>query len=258
MQIELTGCTGAGKSTLADGICRVCKKQGIDLQTSRDFVLGQIRLNWVKNHLARTLLLDLYSLFTCLVTCKKYFRFYIFTFQTIFRLPVAWPEKLNLARNVLKKIGVYEIIRRRSSCQQLVLADEGTVHTAHNLFIHTSAQVDDSYLSTFAKLVPLPDMVIYVAQSESVLIKRAMERGHKRIPNSTLTNTVIFITRAINVFEKVLHELVIEKRLFVAESKKIIVITQNQHHDPLIGPALEIVSAGIDSIISNDLAQARI
>jgi hypothetical protein len=65
-QIELFGCTQAGKSTLASNIIRAGQEHGIAVLLSDDFVLQQARLNWIKSSLPRTLLLDLFSLSACL------------------------------------------------------------------------------------------------------------------------------------------------------------------------------------------------
>jgi hypothetical protein len=133
----------------------------------------------------------------------------------IWRLPrsVTWFEKLNLTRNVLKKIGVYEIVRRFSSERQLVLIDEGTLQIAHNLFVHVSVTLNVADLYTFARLVPLPDLAIHVRQSEAVLIERTLKRGHKRIPNRSRGQVERFIRRAVNTFDELIQRLVREGRM---------------------------------------------
>src|SRR5712692_4203049 len=140
MQIELMGCTGAGKSTLARSVLQTFRAHGIDAWLGDEFVLKQVGLNWVRSGLARTLLVDLCSFFACLFTWRSNHEFYVFSVLIILWLPgsVAWPEKLNLVRNVLKKVGIYEIIRRRISDREVVLVDEGTLQAAHNLFVHVS------------------------------------------------------------------------------------------------------------------------
>jgi deoxyadenosine/deoxycytidine kinase len=269
MQIELTGCTSAGKSTLASLIRQVCQERGTDVLASSDFVLEHFRAGWVKSRVLRTLLLDLFSLSVCLATWRRNFEFYIFAIRTISRLPVAPFEKLNLARNVLKKIGIYEIIRGRSSdqsdeihtgpiattshpttsaaSQPIVLVDEGTLHAAHNLFVHISAEAKACDLETFIRLVPLPDVVVYVTQSESVLIDRTMRRGHKRIPEHSPDKTQIFIQRGINVFDQLMRGLALQRGLQVVESQPNIVVAYSHQNDAgrSVATALEIVRAGM-------------
>jgi thymidylate kinase len=257
MQIELTGCTGAGKSTLASGIRRACRDQGTDFLLSHDFVLKQIRLSWIKSNWARTLLLDLCSLSVCLATWRNNLELYVFAIQNIFRLPIARFEKLNLARNVLKKIGIYEIIRRRGSDQQIVLVDEGTLHAAHNLFVHVSAKADPGALATFVKLAPLPDVAVYVTQSESVLIQRTMQRGHKRILDRSPAKVELFIKRAVDIFDKLIQELVLQRGMLVVESQRSIVVAQSHQNDPSVAVALEVIRAGMDAILVDNSTHTR-
>lgn len=220
MLIELIGCTSAGKSTLARDILRACRERDIELLMGDDFVLKQVRLDWVKGSLARTLLMDLLLSFVCLVTWQNNLEFCAFAGQIILRLPIGRLEKLNMARNVLKKIGVYEIIRRRGSDQQVVLVDEGTLHAAHYLFVHVSVPPNASDVATFARLAPLPDVAIYVRQSEVVLIERTLKRGHKRIPDCSYAKVEIFIKRAVETFDKLVEQPMIERRLLVVDNQR--------------------------------------
>jgi hypothetical protein len=249
MQIELTGCTGAGKSTLASDIRRVFREQGTDLLMGNEFVLKQIGLGWIKSNWVRTLVVDLCSLSICLASWRSNFELYIFAIRVISRLPIARFQKLNLARNVLKKIGIYEIIRRRGSDQQIVLVDEGTLHAAHNLFVHISVAADTDDLATFAKLVPLPDVVVCVTQSESVLINRAMQRGHKRIPDPSPAKVELFIKRALDIFDMLIQELVLQRGLSVVENQRNIVVARTPQHNPSVAVALETIRAARDAIV---------
>lgn len=250
MQIELIGCTSAGKSTLVRGILQAGREQGIDILTNDDFVLNLVWLNWVKNKLARTLCMDLIALFACLITWRDIIEFYLFAIRIILRLPpsVAWFEKLNIARNVLKMVGVYEIVLHCGSDQQIVLADEGTLHTAHYLFVHVSVEPNINDISTFVKLVPLPDMVIYVQQDEDILIERTLARKHKRIPDGSHAQVELFIKRATSTFDKLAQHSVVKSRLVVVDSQRNIIIAKDDQNDPLLAKALEIIRAGIDAV----------
>lgn len=250
MQIELIGCTSAGKSTLAEGILQACSTRGIDASLGNDYVLKQARLNWVRSYLVRTFVLDLLSLFGCLVSCRNNFRLYLLIIRIIWHLPGTVPlfEKLNIARNALKKIGIYEITRRRTYNQQIVLLDEGTLHIAHNLFVHVSAEPNKSDLLEFIGLVPLPDIAIYVRQDEVVLIKRNLKRGHKRIPSGSSANVERFVKRAVDVFETLGRQPALEGRLLVMDRHREITIPQDCRRAPPLATALKIILAGIDAV----------
>jgi len=255
MQIELTGCTGAGKSTLAKRLLQACRAQGIDAWLRDDFVLHQLWLDWIKSHVARTLVVDLLSLLACLITWRKNLEFYLFVMRITWglRKAVAWPEKLNLTRNILKKIGIYEIIYHRGSDQQVIWVDEGTLHAAHNLFVHVSVEPDPRDLSTFARLVPLPDMVIYVTQTEPVLIERTLARGHKRISERSYANTQRFIRRAVATFDQLMREIASARRQLMIETRQLVIAAQNVQAGPLDAQVLEIILAGVGNSAEENL-----
>ena len=225
MQVELIGCTGAGKSTLALDIIRTCREQGFDVVRSDDFVLGQARLNWIKSSLLRTLCLDLVCLPAWLGSWRKHRAFHAFAIQAILRLPIAWAVKINLIRNVLKKIGVYEIIYQRGTGRQVVLVDEGTLHAAHNLFVHLAVPPNPDDIATFAALVPLPDAAVYVTQPESILIERTLARGHKRIPDRSHVNVELFVKRAVETFEMLRQETTIRDRLLIVDGHQDVILS---------------------------------
>ena len=224
IQIELTGCTGAGKSTLARGIVQACREQGIDVVMGDEVVLGLARLNWLRGSLARTLCLDLICLPAWLATWGRHRAFHAFTIRTIWRLPIAWTVRLNLLRNVLKKMGTHEIVRRRSPRRQVALVDEGTLHAAHNLFVHVAVPPSPDDIATFARLAPLPDAAVYVKQQESVLIERTLARGHKRIEDRSSASVQLFVERAIETFEMLWQQAAISERLLVVDGRQEIVV----------------------------------
>lgn len=245
MHIELIGCTSAGKSTLARGILEACHQQGIDIVLGDNFILKQIRLDWIKSHLPRTLLVDLAALFACLVTWRNNLRFYLFTTQLLFQIPMAPLERLNLLRNVLKKIGIYEIIRFRSSNQQVILVDEGVLQAAHNLFVHVSVDVKPEHLSTFLRLAPLPDVIVYLRQPETLLIDRTIKRGHKRIPDRSYNNVARFVKQALATFNKVVQNPAVENKLLVVEGGQDIVTAANYQDNPSVDLASKIIQRGM-------------
>jgi len=247
MRIELIGCTGAGKSTLSGRILRACRARGIDAWTGYDFVLRQIRLDWVESRLIRGLLVNLIALFVCLLAWRSNLAFYQFTIRTIARLPasVGWFERLYIGRDVLKNIGVYEIIRWRASAQQVILLDEGTLHTAHYLFVHVAAESKAGDVARFARLVPLPDIAVYVTESQSVLIQRTLARGHARIPDRSYASAEHFIKRAVAVFDALALQPALEGKLLIVDGRRNTIVEDCMASQPDT-LALKLVRAGID------------
>lgn len=241
MQIELIGCTSAGKSTLARSVLQDCRQQGLDIFLGEDFVLKQFRLNWIKSRLLRKLLVNLAGLCACLVTWRKNLEFYLFATQILFQLPIPRLERLQLLRNVLKRIGMHEIVRFRSTDQQIILVDEGALQTAHNLFVHGSACVKTEILSTFVRLIPLPDVIVYLRQPEPLLIDRTMKRGHKRIPDRSYDYVVPFVKQAVTTFDELVQYPAVENRVMVVNGSQDAITAVGAQDNPVMGLALKII-----------------
>ena len=250
MQIELIGCTSAGKSTLARSMLRVFNERSINAVMSDDFVLNQARLNWVRGRLARTLLVDLLTLSTCLATWRNNLDFYKFTVQIVRQLPttIGWFERLNIARNVFKNVGKHEIIRHRGSKQQIVLMDEGTLHTAHYLFVHTTVRPSSDQLSSFVRFVPLPDGAIYVHQDTAVLVERTLARGHKRIPDGSLAHVELFIDNAVQAFDELVQHAELREGLLLMEIEQGTIITQECQGQSLPTEIADIVKTAVNAV----------
>ncbi|HLF28445.1 MAG TPA: hypothetical protein VJG32_19095 [Anaerolineae bacterium] len=255
MQIELMGCTSAGKSTLTRSILQVCREQGVDVFRRDDFVLKQIRLNGIKGHLPRTLLVDALALFACLLTWRNNLKFYRFATRLLFQLPIALFDKLNLLRNVLKKIGIHEIIRFRSTDQQVILVDEGVLQAAHNLFVHSAVQVEMEHLATFVRLIPFPDVIVYIRPPESRLIDRTMIRGHKRIPDRSYNNVVRFVKQAVATFDQLAQNPSVESRLVVVDGGPAVAFAASCQDDPKFNLALRLIRTGVTAGMTNTFTE---
>jgi len=253
MLIEIIGCTGAGKSTLIRRILQNCHKQGIDISRGDDLVLKKFRLHWIKSQLPRAFMLNVLALFACLITWRNNHKFYLFVTRLFLKLPIASVEKIGLIRNVLKKIGIYEIIRSRGTDRRIILLDEGTLHIAHNLFVCDSVQVKMEYLERFVKMIPFPDVIVYLRQPESILIERTMKRGHKRIPVRSYGNVVHFIKQAVATFDKLVQYPEVESRLLLVYGGQRVTIAECGKNNPSILLASKIVQSGINEKIYESL-----
>ena len=112
MQVELIGCTGAGKSTLLEAMIQACAAQGIPASSGEDTLLQHFGLGWVRLPLARSVLLDVLALPYTMRSWKRNRAFLRFAWKVIKGLPRtvrAW-DRLNIARNVLKKVGLHEAL----------------------------------------------------------------------------------------------------------------------------------------------------
>lgn len=241
MQIELIGCTSAGKSTLAAGIVQACRQQGLEIFLAEDFVLRQLRLNWIRSVLLRKFLVNLVALFASMVTWPKNRKLYLFAIQVLFQLPISRLESVSLFRNVLKKVGIGELVRARSTDQQIILLDEGDLHIAHNLYVHVNATPNTDSIPAFVELLRLPDVVIYLRPPESTLVERIMKRGHRRIADPSDGSVACFVRRAIVTFDKLVQEPAVANKLLVVDGLQQTATVVHEEDDRNIGFALGII-----------------
>lgn len=202
MQIEFIGCTSAGKSTLIKALAEIAREEKVDLVLENDFMLGQFGLGFLKATWWRAVMVHLVAINSCLFRLRRNRQFIRFATRILRHSGIPLRQQVNQFRLVLKQLGRYEIIRRRCPDDTIVIVDEGTVHTAHNLFVHVSNDLDASEVNEFASLVPLPDLVVYVSEREELLIDRVLERGHRRIAEPTREVVGKFVRRAVEMFDQ--------------------------------------------------------
>jgi hypothetical protein len=247
LQIELIGCTGAGKTTIARKIASAGRRLGIEVLLDDDFILRQFFLNWVRSPRLRQCLVNLLALVAFCVHWRSNRHFTRFSLGQITHLPVGWVQKLYLLRIVMKKIGAYDIIRRCGSPEEIVLVDEGTTVIANNLFVHCHIPLDCQELAQFAEIVPLPDVALYVREREQVLVHRTALRGHKRIRSGSQASVETFIERAVKTFDVVTQHPNVRPRVLVVETERQLVFPQYDPPTAEIRRAWTIVRAGMSS-----------
>jgi adenylate kinase family enzyme len=243
--MELFGCTSAGKSSFGQRIVRSSRELGMDAALSEEFVLRRARLDWIHAVWVRRLLVDLLSAAACLRAWgrnREFFRLVVRTISSL-RPAVAWPERLNIARNVFKKVGIREIIHRKASARQLVVMDEGTLKTAHYLFVQRCAEPDPAELLEFLKSVPLPDVAVYLREEEETLVRRTLARGHKRIPDRSDDTTVLFMKRALCTLDGAANDERVKRRLIAVDAPMRSAASAAISAGPEVAEALEIARA---------------
>jgi len=235
MQIELIGCTGVGKSTLVNKMLHSCREKGFVASTGDQFVLKQVMLDWIKNYFIRAVLVDIFTLSVCMFTLKSNLKFYRLVIEVVHQLPstVTWFEKLNIIRNALKKLGAVEIIRHMNTNDQIVILDEGIIHTAHYLFVQPQATPPMEHLANFLQLIPLPDVVIYLQEDETILVERTLARKHRRIHNHPHNSVKEFIKNAIDTFNRIKHDPAVNERLILINGDGDIKTAANQKNSSI-------------------------
>lgn len=247
MQIELVGCTCAGKTTLAKKMIEAGQALGIDVQLSDNFLLNCMRLNWIKQEFVQRRVIELWALLTCLMFVYKYRKLYKLIFHICFLAPGSVLYRVKLLRVSLKKIGMYEIIRRRSSEQQLILLDnEGVLQASHTLFVHVGSTKYTDHLVNFFNLVPLPDVIAYLRLPVPLLIERTNRRGHNRIPETANDKDVSnFISQTVHIFEEMQNYQRFADRLIVIDGEQKRILSGEDSLSPRLTKVAELILAGM-------------
>ena len=218
MHIELIGSTSAGKTTLAKKMVETGNKNGVDVSLSDDFMLKQLHLNWVRNDFIRRRLVEIAAYAICLTRLARYKKFFGFVLREGKSSPGSWFYKINRIRNVIRKIGIFEFISRRSGSQEIVLADnEGLLQGIHNLFVHQNCRADLHKICRYVELIPMPDVVLYLQQEEAVLVSRTLRRGHARVAGSSPEKVLQFIKQAVAVFDELINAPKVQERLLIVD-----------------------------------------
>lgn len=248
MHVEVIGCTSAGKSTLVEGMLAAAGQRGQAFTTGDDVVLGRTVGGLVGNEFLRRRLVDGPALLACLRAFADRRELIRHVLRLSRVAPGGVTARLNLARNALRKIGLYEIVALRRQPGHTVLVDnEGVLQAAHNLFVHVAeaAPVDTAALTTFLRLAPLPEAVVYRRQTEAELVARTLRRGHRRVPFGSAEAAMRFVGRALSVFETIVADPRVQSRLVVVEPDGKTVLGASAPPGSEIDALRGIVEAGV-------------
>jgi hypothetical protein len=242
MQIELIGCTSAGKSTFARAVLGASRDAGGGVVLGEDLVLGLLGLRpetpW------RALALNVAGVAAGLRAWRTHRAYLAWVLGVLRRLPIPPLAKAHTLRNVLKRLGIFELVRRHSRGEEIVIVDEGVLQVAHYLLVHLSAEVDPEMVREFAERTPRPDVAVYLRLPTAVLAARTLARGHRRIPGPTPERVSAFVGRAVDTFDALAHHLAADGRLITIAGVEHPTITVERADDPQLARALGVLARG--------------
>lgn len=216
MIVEFIGCSGAGKTTLAKEIERIGGPRPAISAT--ELVVDHPGLRWISDPTAVNLVADVISFPPFLRALGHDKDFVTFAFDRLRRHAPSSFAKYNYMLNVVRKVGVQEMARRAAS-RGTVLIDEGVVLSAYQLFVYSDAPFDPVDLERFARLVPLPDRVVYVRAPLDLLVDRAMSRPDPRreLAGRSPSELRLSLARAIGLFDGLARTEPIRDRLVTVD-----------------------------------------
>lgn len=237
MIVEFIGSTGAGKSTLiAEVQSRISKSA--EVITSFDLVATPLGLRGVSHPTTRNLIQEVVGLPFFIGSLPQQKAFVAYTLRMLARQANFTIFTVNNLRSLERKIGVYEIIRRYAR-DRIILVDEGTVLLAHNVFVYSSEYYSPEEIAKFARLVPLPDVIIYVKAPVNNLIRRTLQRAdpprEMKLKNQTLIEE--YVKRAVGMFEQLVEDEKIRDRVLIVENSDF----AGERHDKMVDHITEAI-----------------
>jgi hypothetical protein len=184
--VEFIGVTGVGKSTLLAAVKDSLSLQGLRVCQAEEAILARYGVSFQRHPKLGSALVHFLSLgpFGRYLGTRGGLALSRLALRSITRGMATLWTGLGLLRNFLKRIGFHlllEKVRDQLDDCDILLCDEGVVHAAHNLFVHTGAKPDRDEIVRFGQLVPKPDQLVWVtaptAQSAEVILRR----GHSRV-----------------------------------------------------------------------------
>jgi len=215
MMIEFIGSTGAGKTTLISEVQRRLAEQA-QAVTSFDLVADLLGLRRVTHPTLRNLIQDLVGLPFFVGSLYRHRAFAVFALKVLARHKSTTFFTLNYLRSIVRKIGTYEIVKRYQR-DRIVLVDEGTVLSAHLLFVFTRAITSQEDIEKFASLVPLPDLVVYVKAPVECLVQRSLQRSDARKEMRSKKPMLVeeYVSRAAEMFDRLTETKRIRDRVLI-------------------------------------------
>ncbi|MCI0562553.1 MAG: hypothetical protein MN733_29050 [Nitrososphaera sp.] len=215
MIIEFIGSTGAGKTTLISEVQRRLAEQA-QAVTSFDLVADLLGLRRVTNPTIRNLIQDLVGLPFFVGSLYQHRAFVVFTLKTLACHKSSIFSILNYLRSIVRKVGMYEIVKRYNH-DRIILVDEGTILSAHLLFVFTSTIYSQKDIEKFASLVPLPELVVYIKAPVDSLVQRSLRRSDARKEMRSKNQILVekYVSRAAEMFDRLTETKRIRDRVLI-------------------------------------------
>lgn len=190
MLIEFAGCSGAGKTTLSKRVLAALLARDHHGVYSPDEVARATRTAWLQNLTLRNILLNFALLPWFVCTLFKHLRLYGFAFRVICRDGAGILDRVNRIRSTMRLLSCDAMLRNRGTPTQLTLVDEGVIACAQNMFsfAHSGSSPNWDEVRRFAKLAPVPDLIIHVDIPFELAVERAMKRSDPPIRRGHAAN----------------------------------------------------------------------
>ncbi len=217
MIVEFIGSTGAGKTSLISKIHHQLA-QTVSVTTSFDLIAAPLGLRGVTHPTAQNLIQELAGFPFFIGSLNRYGKFLAHTIRTFSRDTKFSIHTINNLRSLERKIGMYEIAKRHNR-DRIILVDEGPILAAH-IFVFAHSLVTTLEFATFAELLPLPDLIVYIKAPVDVLVRRTLGRldPPREMDTNDPSTTEKYVKKAVSIFDRLIENEKIRSRLLVVDN----------------------------------------
>jgi hypothetical protein len=234
MLIEFIGSTGAGKTTLIGEVQRRLRLT-TEATTAFEWIATPLGLRAVTHPTLRNLTQEIAGLPFFIRALPRHKVFVTFALRLLARQANLSVFTVNNLRSLVRKVGVYEILRRAGQ-ERILLVDEGTVLAAHNLFVYSRVLYTPAEVAQFAALLPLPDLIVYVRVPVCTLLHRSLNRRDppRELRAKSPAQIETYLRRAVALFDQLATLEPIRQRLLLVENPESVGLPCEQVVEPIV------------------------
>ena len=220
MVVEFIGSTGAGKTTVIDGVYHRLTETN-KVTTSIELATGLLGLRGIKNPTLQNLVMEFISFPIFIFTLHKYNKFLLHTIKIFWRTTGFSIQTIHNLRSLVRKIGMYEITKYMGR-YQVILVDEGPILAAH-MFVPDGNTFTPEEIKRFTDLLPLPDLIVYIRASVETIVERTLRRSDppREVEVHDPAQMEAYIKRTVDLFEQLTKAENLQPRLLIVESHDI-------------------------------------
>lgn len=223
--VEFAGPSGAGKTRLVQRL-RMHSDARCPMLHASDLIMDRLGRRHITNPKLMNVIADFTVLPSFLRGLDRHGDFMRFAFERLHRYARSRFERYNYMREVVRDVGL-QGFARRATPGTAVVVDEGAVLTASHLFVYNDGPLASDALGDFARLVPLPDVVVYVRAPVEVLVDRAVRRPDRRreLRAADRREMERWAKRALEVFDRLTATARLREHVFTVD------VEDTQAHD---------------------------
>lgn len=208
MIVEFVGTPGAGKTTfmpvVQDHFRNLRFRPYSVVEAARPFAKrtlpGKLVHMLMSGKLQRFLLWQVFYVFSYAYR-SRFAKQHPVLMQTVLnfqkRRPISGFDRKHVLHWFLHLTGSYEFLKAYAQPGDMLILDEGFVHRVVQLFASENEQPDFGKVAEYLKLIPKPDLIVFLKASSEVCRQRVFERGlWKRFQVKEIEETNRFIQNA--------------------------------------------------------------